>query len=109
MESDNGSAVVKDPQNVRNVPPLNIENEFLMRIVQLPNDSGSSNILKNCLKDSAATPSASPSKKSGRVRRSARTPKFREDFLTNSERSIDVRWVHESELDLWEIKYMLDK
>ena len=51
FEMDNGSAIIKDPQNIRDVAPLFVETEFLLRIVHLPNDRGGTAMVNNCLKD----------------------------------------------------------
>ena len=44
-----------------------------------------------------------------RVRRSGRTPKFKKSLLSNTERSVETRWVSEVDLQLWEVKYMLER
>ena len=83
-----------------------------MRIVELPKDSGERAIVNNYLKNSSkkATGAISPSNRKGpRTRRSARTPKFKESFLSNTERSVEVKWIAETELPLWEVKYLLDR
>ena len=56
IQLEPGTAIIKDPQNVRDVAPLNLETEFLMRIVHLTDDRGGSAIVENSMKDVAISP-----------------------------------------------------